>query len=82
MCDSRRGARRFYFVDNSFNIPERHALDLCQALASLEPRVSWRCILYPERVRAELVRAMAQAGCTEVSLGFESAPFLISQVVA
>jgi radical SAM superfamily enzyme YgiQ (UPF0313 family) len=69
---SQRGARRFFFVDNSFNLPERHALDLCAALARLEPRPTWRCILYPELVRPELVRAMAQAGCTEVSLGFES----------
>jgi radical SAM superfamily enzyme YgiQ (UPF0313 family) len=69
---ARTGDRRFYFVDNSFNIPERHALDLCRALADLSPRVTWRCILYPERVREGLVRAMAVAGCSEVSLGFES----------
>jgi len=69
---ARAGLRRFYFVDNSFNIPERHALELCEALAALDPRVTWRCILYPERVRADLVRAMAAAGCREVSLGFES----------
>ncbi|MBZ5640963.1 MAG: cobalamin-dependent protein [Acidobacteriia bacterium] len=69
---SRTGHRRFYFVDNSFNIPERHALELCAALAALDPPVIWRCILYPERVREALVRAMAAAGCCEVSLGFES----------
>ena len=69
---ARAGHRRFYFVDNSFNIPERHALDLCAALVALEPPVSWRCILYPEQVSEDLVRAMAAAGCREVSLGFES----------
>ncbi len=66
------GFRRIYFVDNSFNIPESHALELCRALRGLEPRVVWRCILYPHLVREELVRAMAEAGCVEVSLGFES----------
>jgi len=69
---ARAGHRRFYFVDNSFNLPERHALELCEALAALDPPVVWRCILYPQRVREELVRAMAAAGCREVSLGFES----------
>ncbi len=69
---SRAGHRRFFFVDNSFNIPEAHALALCRELDALEPHVTWRCILYPERVREELVRAMAAAGCSEVSLGFES----------
>lgn len=69
---ARAGHRRFYFVDNSFNLPERHALELCEALAALDPPAIWRCILYPERVREGLVRAMAASGCREVSLGFES----------
>jgi radical SAM superfamily enzyme YgiQ (UPF0313 family) len=67
-----QGFRRIYFVDNSFNIPEAHALDLCRELRRLEPRVEWRCILYPSRVGVELVKAMASSGCVEVSLGFES----------
>ena len=69
---ARAGYRRVYFVDNSFNIPEQHALDLCDALSRLAAGVEWRCILYPHRVSEELVRRMAQAGCVEVSLGFES----------
>ncbi len=67
-----RGFRRFFLVDNSFNIPEALAFDICGELAALRPRVEWRCILYPERVREELVVAMAAAGCVEVALGFES----------
>jgi radical SAM superfamily enzyme YgiQ (UPF0313 family) len=34
--------------------------------------IVWRCILYPHNVPEELVKAMAEAGCVEVSLGFES----------
>jgi len=66
------GFRRFYFVDNSFNIPEAHALELCGLLEAVRPRISWRCILYPHEVSPELVRAMARAGCKDVALGFES----------
>jgi radical SAM superfamily enzyme YgiQ (UPF0313 family) len=69
---ARAGHRRFYFVDNSFNIPESQALELCAGLSALDLLVVWRCILYPERVGEGLVRAMAAAGCQEVSLGFES----------
>jgi radical SAM superfamily enzyme YgiQ (UPF0313 family) len=68
-----RGFRQFYFVDNSFNIPEPHALELCDHLRALQPKVRWRCILYPHRVEDKLVRAMADAGCFEAALGFESA---------
>jgi radical SAM superfamily enzyme YgiQ (UPF0313 family) len=67
------GYRRFYFVDNSFNIPENHAFEICRWVKELAPGATWRCILYPHRVGEELVRAMAEAGCVEVSLGFESA---------
>jgi radical SAM superfamily enzyme YgiQ (UPF0313 family) len=67
-----RGFQQFYFVDNSFNIPEPHALELCDHLRALEPKVRWRCILYPHRVGEKLVRAMAEAGCVEAALGFES----------
>ena len=69
---ARAGFRKLYFVDNSFNIPEPHALELCRCLGELAPAVSWRCILYPHLVAEPLVQAMAAAGCVEVALGFES----------
>jgi len=67
---SASGWRRFYFVDNSFNLPESHAYEMCAALEPLG--VEWRCILYPHGVTEGLVDALARAGCIEVSLGFES----------
>jgi radical SAM superfamily enzyme YgiQ (UPF0313 family) len=69
---AKAGFRRFYVVDNSFNIPESHALETCRWLKELAPGATWRCILYPHRVGKDLVRAMAESGCVEVSLGFES----------
>ncbi len=69
---ARAGARRFYLVDNSFNIPEAHAFELCRRIRALRLDVAWRCILYPHEVEEDLVDAMAEAGCVEVSLGFES----------
>jgi radical SAM superfamily enzyme YgiQ (UPF0313 family) len=69
---ARQGFSRFYFVDNSFNIPERQAFEICRLIQALVPGVAWRCILYPHLVSKELVLALAQAGCVEVALGFES----------
>lgn len=66
------GFDRFYFVDNTFNLPIEYAKKLCSALADAKLGIRWRCILYPGFVDEELVRLMAQAGCIEVSLGFES----------
>jgi radical SAM superfamily enzyme YgiQ (UPF0313 family) len=66
------GFRRFYFTDNTFNIPSSHARKLCRRLAERGLGISWRCILYPGYIDETLIKEMARAGCTEVSLGFES----------
>jgi len=71
------GLRRFYFVDNTFNLPPSYAKALCSALAAKLPDVVWRCILYPGTIDLELVKLMAKAGCREVSLGFESGSALV-----
>jgi radical SAM superfamily enzyme YgiQ (UPF0313 family) len=62
----------FFFVDNTFNLPNSYAKTLCEQLISSRLKINWRCILYPWKVDDELVEKMAKAGCKEVSLGFES----------
>ncbi len=69
---ARAGFRRFYFVDNSFNIPEAQAMGLCREIKKRKLGLEWRCILYPHLVGEELVKSMADAGCVEASMGFES----------
>jgi radical SAM superfamily enzyme YgiQ (UPF0313 family) len=66
------GFRKFFFVDNTFNLPVSHAREICSCLVESGLAVSWRCILYPGHLDPGLVRLMADAGCSEVSLGFES----------
>jgi radical SAM superfamily enzyme YgiQ (UPF0313 family) len=66
------GFRRFQFVDNTFNLPPSYALALCSRLAEAGLPITWRSILYPAKLEGKLVKAMAKAGCREVSLGFES----------
>ena len=66
------GFSRFYFVDNTFNLPPNYAKELCRAIVSARLVIRWRCILYPGFVDEEVVRLMAEAGCVEISLGFES----------
>lgn len=66
------GFKNFYFVDNTFNFPPDYAKSLCDAIVSARLGIRWRCILYPGFVDEEMVSKMAQAGCVEVSLGFES----------
>jgi radical SAM superfamily enzyme YgiQ (UPF0313 family) len=67
-----QGFHHFHIVDNCFNLPEAHAFELCRHIRERDLGITWRCILYPHLVGEELVDAMKEAGCTEVSLGFES----------
>jgi radical SAM superfamily enzyme YgiQ (UPF0313 family) len=66
------GFNQVYFVDNTFNLPQSYALDLCRRLAAASLDITWRCILYPHKISEDLVKTMARSGCSEVSMGFES----------
>lgn len=66
------GFDHFFFVDNTFNLPQGYAIDLCDRMIEAGLSISWRCILYPGTVNEELVEKMAKSGCVEVSLGMES----------
>ncbi len=67
------GTRQLYFVDNTFNLPRSYALSLSRAITDAGLGIKWRSIIYPWRIDEELVSAMADAGCFEISLGSESA---------
>ncbi len=66
------GYRRFFFVDNVFNLPPDYAESVCEAIAGANLDIAWQAIVYPRHLSRGLVEKMARAGCTHVSLGFES----------
>jgi radical SAM superfamily enzyme YgiQ (UPF0313 family) len=66
------GFRQVYFVDNTFNFPPSYAKALCREILERNLEIRWRCIVYPGKVDEELAGLMAEAGCGEASLGFES----------
>jgi len=66
------GFRNFHFVDNTFNLPLSYAKELCRKMIQADLGIDWWSIVYPKWVDIELVELMAKAGCTQVSLGFES----------
>jgi radical SAM superfamily enzyme YgiQ (UPF0313 family) len=68
----RAGIRQFYFVDNTFNLPPSYAKKICRNLIDHGLNIRWWSILYPKQVDKELVGLMAEAGCEQVSIGFES----------
>jgi radical SAM superfamily enzyme YgiQ (UPF0313 family) len=67
-----QGFNYFYFVDNTFNLPPSYAAQLSSRIISAGLNISWRCILFPGGLSAQLIDTIARAGCREVSIGFES----------
>jgi radical SAM superfamily enzyme YgiQ (UPF0313 family) len=66
------GFTNFNFVDNTFNLPSHYAKELCRRIARRGLAIKFWCIIYPKWIDRELVELMAQVGCREISLGFES----------
>lgn len=66
------GVRRLYFVDNTFNLPVSYARLVCSELIAASLGVSWTAIVYPWRMDEELAGLMAEAGCSDAAVGFES----------
>ena len=69
---ARAGYENFFFVDNTFNLPPAYAKELCRRIVAKGLQISWQSIIYPKNVDQELVELMAEAGCRQISLGFES----------
>jgi radical SAM superfamily enzyme YgiQ (UPF0313 family) len=66
------GIHQFYFVDNTFNLPASFAKEVCRKLIDQDLNIRWWSILYPMHVDKTLAAYMADAGCEQVSIGFES----------
>ena len=66
------GYANFFFVDNTFNLPPAYAKSICREILGKKLDMLWRCIIYPKNVDEEMVELMDMAGCSQVSLGFES----------
>jgi len=66
------GYKRFFFVDNTFNLPPSYAEALCEAIIQAGLDLAWQAIIYPLRLNPRLADKMARAGCVGASIGFES----------
>ncbi len=64
--------RHVFVVDSVFNLPSRHALAVCDALAERRLSLPWTCYVNPARFEPALAERMARAGCTGVEIGSDS----------
>jgi radical SAM superfamily enzyme YgiQ (UPF0313 family) len=80
-----------FFVDSVFNVPRSHAIAVCNAIEKRGAPIPWVCYASPAGLDADVVAAMARAGCVGVEVGSDSGspailerlrkPFPLSQIV-
>lgn len=65
---SRHGVRRFTFVDSVFNIPLRHAEEVCRELLRRGVRAEWSAWFNEKNLTREFLELARDAGCRNVIL--------------
>ena len=66
----RFGFASIYFDDDTFNLGNRHVVDICAVMARLG--VPWSAMCRADTIKTETWGLMKQSGCFGVKIGFES----------
>ena len=66
------GVDDFFMWAETFTLHRKFVLQLCEAMVSEAPGIRWTCNSRTDSVNAEMLAAMARAGCWMMSFGFES----------
>ena len=75
------GIRHWFFVDNIFNMPIRHAKDICEEIAARQLDIEWSGYLNPKFIDDELCDLMSKSGCKAIEFGTDSgSPTMIANL--
>jgi radical SAM superfamily enzyme YgiQ (UPF0313 family) len=61
-----------FFVDNVFNQPLYHSVNICEAIIKSGLKINWSCFASPKDISKDLLDLMKNAGCTHIEFGSDS----------
>lgn len=64
------GIRQFRFSDDMFTASKEHVFNVCNAIGDLD--IAWRISCRVKPISDDILKAMKEAGCKELSFGIES----------
>lgn len=64
--------KHFFFVDSVFNLPRRHALQVCREMVARSWETPWTCYANPLGFDRELADLAKAAGCEGMEVGSDS----------
>lgn len=62
----------FLFYDDTFTLNHDHVKTLCREITEFGLRFRWKAMSRVDRVNVEILTAMREAGCYQISFGIES----------
>jgi len=72
IAERRPGPNHVFIVDSVFNLPVRHAKEVCQEMIRRSTSLPWTCYANPLGFDPELAEAMAEARCAGMEVGSDS----------
>jgi len=69
---SRPGVEHLFIVDSVFNLPLRHAKEVCRELVARGNTTPWTCYVNPVAFDDELAKLMVRAGAVGIEIGSDS----------
>ncbi len=71
-CIDKYGIHAFSMTDELFTARKKRVLRLCNLMIERKLDISWVCTARAQKLDMEILEAMREAGCKEMSLGIES----------
>ena len=72
LIDGERRVEHVFIVDSVFNLPRKHAKNVCRSLIEKKISLPWTCYANPLGFDAELASLMKEAGCSGMEIGSDS----------
>lgn len=72
-CLKDYGVDYFFFVDNVFNLPNKHAVDICDEILKRKLNIRWTAYVSPLKVSEDLFSKFSEAGCSSLDFGIDAA---------
>ena len=72
--------KSFYFDDDTFNLGNRHVLNMCEVMRKIN--LPWSAMCRADTIKMETWQIMKDSGCFGVKLGFESGnQYVVNKIV-
>lgn len=69
---NRYGAKKIKFLDDTFTLEKKRAIDICRLILKDGLKIEWSCYSRVDTIDPELLKWMKKAGCVSIQYGVES----------